>query len=288
MILRKNDFAGVFLFEDDVYHNGAGISRSNLDKIRVSPKRYYYDNFIQPDLEKSDPLLIGNMVHTAVLEPAYLNDRFESDKDIIEEIEKTRPEIKNPVSTKEYKQRKEEVEEQGKYFLKDEVFQMAKTMVKSVFEHERLRHILKNGLAERCVYAIDPDTGILMRCKPDYMLMEDGINFDLKTTRDASELEFSKAIWNHRYFVQAAYYNYICTLACKKEFNTFLFGCLEKIPPYDIAVFYAMSEVIAHGEYVMREDLNKYAKCVDENIWPGYSRKIRPINMPKWAYYKED
>jgi len=284
--LKKNDFTGVFLFEEEVYHAGPGISKSKLDVIRKSPKRYYHETFIDPNMEKKDPLLIGNLVHTAILEPTYLSKRFVPDTKIIDKIMEEKPDTKSPTATKAYKEARKVIEDQGMFMLKQDYFDMAEKMVKSVFEHERLQYILKDGLAERCVYAIDPNTGLLMRCKPDYMLLKDGINFDLKTTVDASPDEFSKSVWNFRYFVQAGYYNYISTIACQKEFNQFIFGCLEKSAPFDIAVYYPISEVIAHGEYVAKEDLATYAKCVESNIWPGYPRDIKPIDMPKWAYYK--
>ncbi len=286
-ILRKNDFTGVFLFEEEVYHAGAGISKGKLDVIRKSPKKYYHETIIAPEQKKSDPLLIGNLVHTAILEPTYLHKRFVSDTEVIDKIMEMKPDTKKPTATKAYKDAKAAIEFEGMHMIKESDFEMARSMTESVFKHEKLQNILKDGLAERCVYAVDPETGLLMRCKPDYMLIKDGINFDIKTTIDASKEEFSKSIWNYRYFVQAAYYNYVSTLACKKEFNQFIFGCLEKSAPYDIAVYYIISEVIAHGEYVMREDLNTYAKCLESNIWEGYSRKIQPIDMPKWAYYKD-
>jgi len=284
--LKENDFTGVFLFEDEVYHNGIGVAKRQLDKIRKSPRRFYYDNYIAPDMTRTDPMKIGSLVHTAILEPGYLSKRFVSSKAMVDKIIEMRPDIKNPTATKEYKEAKKIIEEQGITVLSEDVFNMAKEMTESVFKHEKLQNILKNGLAERCVYSIDPDTGLLVRCKPDYMLLDSGINFDLKTTIDASPEEFGKSIWNYRYFVQAAYYNHICTLACQVEFKQFLFGCLEKTAPYDIAIYYASQDVLAHGRAIMMEDLRTYKGCLESGIWHGYPRTINPIDMPAWAYYK--
>jgi hypothetical protein len=278
-ILEKNNFTGIFKFSDEVYHHGIGIAKGKLDQFHKSPLKYYHNHCNLSIENKPEAFKIGEMVHQLILEPEKSRAKFVSDEQIYKDSGESR-------ATKAYKTKKAELELSGKYLIQACDYDMAYTMAKNVLSHEKLQNILQNGLAERCVYAIDPETGLVMRCKPDYLLLSDGINFDLKTTADASLEEFQRSIWTYRYYVQAAYYNYVCTLAAQKEFSSFIFGCLEKEEPFDIALYYMDMGAICKGEEDMRKDLNAYANCVESDKFPGYSRDIEAISLPFWAFNK--
>jgi exodeoxyribonuclease VIII len=277
--LEENNFTGIFKFDDDVYHYGIGIAKGRLDKFRKSPLKYLHAH-VNPQLEDvPDPFKIGEMVHRAVLEPGALMNKYVSDETIYK--------ASGSRLKKDYKEAKAAIESSGKYVINYEDFSMANTMIQKVFSHEKLQNILKKGQAEKCIYARDPETGLIIRCKPDYMFVSDGINFDLKTTKDASMEEFSKSIWNYRYHAQAAYYNLVCTLATGIDFKYFIFGCLEKEEPYDIALYYIDDGALDKGETEIRQDLNNYANAIETNNFPGYSRDIEAISLPYWTFGRE-
>ena len=282
ILLERNNFTGVFKLEDDVYHHGIGIAKGKLDQFRKSPLKYYHNHCVV-NTETPDAFKIGGMVHELILEPEKLKTKYCSDREIIMSLTML-SNAKNPRLTKEYKDYVSRVEIEGKIVLKDDDYKMCKNMANAVLTHEKLQNILRNGLAERSVFSIDPETGLVMRCKPDFMIISEGINFDAKTTADASLAEFQKSILNYNYHVQGAYYNYVCTLATKTEFNNFLFGCIEKEEPHDIALYYLDEAAMEKGEQIMRLDLNNYANAVETNKFPGYSRDIEAISIPHWGF----
>ena len=86
--------------------------------------------------EKKSPVLeLGSFIHTAVLEPMKLENKYFSDKQILEEAEGSR-------SRKVYKEYKQSLEDQGKVLFKSQDFDMCSEMVMSAYSHPKLKNIL--------------------------------------------------------------------------------------------------------------------------------------------------
>jgi exodeoxyribonuclease VIII len=161
------------------------------------------------------------------------------------------------------------------------------------------------GKAEQSVYWIDPATGELCRCRPDFW-RADGIIVDLKTTDDASPEGFAKSIANWRYHVQhAMYLDGIAaaleqsgehdaafpdvTLAAPKAF-VFLAvekdACVVNGQAKGVAVYVLDADSVALGRAEYQRALAEYAQCRRNNVWPGYGDKIQNIALPAWMFSK--
>lgn len=153
------------------------------------------------------------------------------------------------------------------------------------------------GRAERSVYWIDEETGVLCRCRPDWWRL-DGITVDVKTTEDASPEGFARSIGRYSYHMQAAFYidgmtaaiNHLVAQNKDAAFpqklppapKDFLFLAVEKAAPYAPAVYALDQAAIEIGRAEYRQLLRIYAECLRTNNWPGYGQKIQNISLPEW------
>ena len=69
---------------------------------------------------------------------------------------------------------------------------------------------------------------------------------------------------------------------CGVSVEQFVFVCVEKKPPYAVAVYIVDDEDLmdAHAE---NEALAvKYGECLKVDKWPGYSENIEVLALPPW------
>lgn len=171
----------------------------------------------------------------------------------------------------------------GRIVLSPEVWDQLHAMRDAVHNHPAAHALLTSvpGEAEKSVYWIDPTTGVLCRCRPDWW-REDNVLVDVKTTDDASPEGFAKSMANWRYDVQAAFYMDGIEQATGKRPKSFVFIAVEKKPPYAVGVYVLDSASLELGRAQYQHDLRVYAECLANDNWPGYGDKIQTINMPAW------
>jgi hypothetical protein len=147
-------------------------------------------------------------------------------------------------------------------------------------------------VTEHSVYARDPQTGELRRCRPDLWRF-DGIMGDLKTTEDAGPEAFARSIAKWGYDVQHPYYLDTASLALEQsppdEFaahptkaTAFVFVVVEKSFPHAVAVYVLDEASVALGRAKYRDSLNTYAECKRTGVWPGYGDAVQMIGVPAW------
>ena len=134
----------------------------------------------------------------------------------------------------------------------------------------------------------DEATGLECKCRPDWLTNDRSLIVDLKTTEDASPAGFRKSIGNWRYHVQASWYLDGIERATGTRPDQFIFICVEKKPPYAVAVYAADAEMIAAGAKQARLDLDTLAVCKAADAWPGYSDQIEMISLPPWMRPRPD
>ena len=174
-------------------------------------------------------------------------------------------------------------ENEGRQILNPDQWKQIHGMRDAVMAHPAASALLTRipGRAEQSIYWIDPITGVLCRCRPDWW-RDDNLPIDLKTTEDASPEGFARSIAKFRYEVQAAFYLDGIEAATGKRPKNFVFIAVEKKPPHAVGVYVLDAETLEIGRGLYREDLATYAKCAQADQWPGYGDKIQTINLPGW------
>lgn len=123
-----------------------------------------------------------------------------------------------------------------------------------------------------------------------YQLLPDGrlLIPDYKTARLAELDAFGKAVADHGYHQQAAFYAAAavgCGLAQSVADVAFVFVVQEKDPPYVVSVVELGPETLMWGRELNEEALRRYRHCTTTRQWPGYTTGIAMVNIPKYAAY---
>lgn len=255
------------------YHAIQALSAGGLKRMAQSPAHFYGLQLdpARPPSEPTPAMRNGTLVHCAVFEPAALAERY----------------VVKPLGldgrTKE-----------GKAWIAanlDREIVDASQMAAAEAQAAALRRLpdvaalLFEGMAEVSAFWIDDDTGELCKCRPDWASPAgDGVVLvDGKTCQEASPDGFSRAIWNFRYDLQAAWYSDGFERATGKRVHGFVFAAVESSWPHAAAAYLLDDEVLDRARAKNRELLNLYAQCKATGQWPGYPEQIVSITLPRWA-----
>lgn len=266
---------GLVQCTNDEYHAGPGISKSHLDVIAKGSPRHYWYKYINPEREVSEPtsaMIMGTAVHTAVLEP-----------DIFPMVM-----IKSEGFDRRSKNGRAEAEEfakkhVGKIVLEEDDYDACLSIRDAVYKHPLASILMKApGTSEQSFYAIDKETGELIKCRTDYMHQSGEIIVDLKTTEDASPAGFAKSCANFRYPVQPAHYNHVFDTLYGEHPKTWVFLAIEKKPPFAVGVYYLSNIDLELASIAARRDLNLIHQHKTLGIWPDYGTEPQELVMPGW------
>ena len=264
------------------YHRHAAVSKSHLDQVARSPL-HYWARYLDPNRIEPEPtpaMQVGTAVHTHVLELDQWDQRYVVMPDGIDRRTKQGKAEWDAFSTAS----------SGRTVLSKADAEQVMRMGQAVYGHPAAALLLKQlpGKAETTHMWTDADTGLQCKCRPDWLTDDGSLIIDLKTTEDASPKGFEKSIGNWRYHVQAAWYLHGLEQATGIRPEQFIFICVEKKPPYAVAVYAAASEMIDAGWAAAQRDLEVLATCKAANAWPGYSEQIEIISLPPWMRPRPD
>lgn len=254
------------------YHSGPGISCTGLKKIAVSPA-----HFKRGEFKQTAAMAMGSATHSAILEPESFAKQYV-----------TLPASKDRRST-EYKAL---CASHGT----DNVLVSADAHQINIMQTAVRANPVANkwlyqeqGRNELSVYAKDPETGVLVRCRFD-RLLDRGFSPDLKTTTDASPSGFSNAIAKYGYAFQAAFYLDTYYWATGDVLDGFGFIAVESKAPHNVMCYRLDDESIEVGRNQYRSALNTYANCLESGRWEGYdgSSEEQLIGLPFWALEQSD
>jgi hypothetical protein len=258
------------------YHAHKAISKSKLDAARKSG-RHFYDVVYGPPRESKPHFDLGTVLHASAL-PGEDAD----------EIAVRKPEGMD-MRTKEGKAFL--AEHKGKIIVSPSDACVLDQMMLSLREHPFSAGLVNGdlkGKAEQSFFCTDPETGLELKARPDFILDDYSLILDLKTTVDASPKGFQRSVANYRYFVQASHYLDVVEGATGTRPQAFLFIAVEKLRPFSTAVYMADQAMIDLGKQQAREDLNNIAQWIADDKFPGYSERVEEISLPKWMLPKED
>ena len=259
---------GVHDITNEEYHSSEGVSRSSLMNLKKSAYHYKYakDN---PSFTMSPAMVLGDALHTAVLEPEeYLNryciapavnKRTKAGKELYAEFLET-------VGTKAV--------------LTEEQHIQACDMRDSLLRNEYVEPLLRHSHVERSIYFTHPPTGLQCKARPDAWDNETVI--DVKTTADASYRGFQTSAYKFGYFLQAG----MLSEALKSlgiEMKKFVFMCVENKAPYASAIYLLDEEAIEYGVAQFNELMNKLNEHLTTNSWPAYD--VQVLHLPNYANY---
>ena len=200
---------------NEVYHTLPGISGSNLTLLAESNK--HLDNKRLFNLGDSPALTFGTLLHTLVLEPDTVENRY-----VVIPVFKPKTETGISIAQAE---RDFYEENADRIIIDSESMIKAKRMARNV--RAIAGDIIDKGIKERSLFA-DID-GVICKCRLDIDLEDDGDDYDLKSItlgiKEFSDTTLEAHIKKLRYHWSAAFRNIIRRHLGKPVRNSYLIFC---------------------------------------------------------------
>lgn len=266
--------AGVFTLGEDEYFSHPALSCSGAKKLLPPscPALFRHEQLHgRPSKASFD---LGHAAHKAVLGVGAPLQLVEADdwrtKAAKEQRETAYATGAIPLLTREW----------------DQLQQMAAVLrthpiAAELFDPER-------GRPEQSLFRIDPETGVELRARLDWLpVAENGrmVLADYKTARSAEPGAFARAAASFGYHQQAAFYMDMVTALGLAEEVGFVFIVQETTAPYLVSVIELDAEAVMVGRLKNRQAIDLYAKCAADDVWPGYTDGVELVSLPKWATY---
>lgn len=278
---------GIYNMPDAEYFAHPAINNSGLKDMLVSPAHYKWrkDN----PKEATPDMLSGSACHCAILEPDKFMERYA----ILPDNAPARPTpqmlgAKNPSESSA--QRIQfwstfKAQAGGRQVLSNEEAAEYLHIGTTIRNHPELSVMFDKGMAERAVFGNDPVTGVLCKCKPDYLTQvgKYKIMLEMKSTEDARPEPFTRTAFKFGYYQAGAYYTDIMEWAGLGRPDLYLIVAFERAPPYGVKIYEVSPEALEFGARQYRKALNLYKHCLDMNEWPNYDTTIEVLSLPAWA-----
>lgn len=253
------------------YHAHPALSSTGARKLLQSPALYRH--YISQPEDPKPAFDLGTLVHSRVLGvgaqiAVYPAAMLASN---------------GAASTSAAKEWAAHQREAGLIPMKEDAAEEVLRMGEAVLAHTGARRILEAAPErEVSLFATDPETGVDIRARFDIYGPECA---DLKTCRDASPKGFTRAVWEHRYDVQAEHYLKVRELVVGDR-PRFRFIAVESSAPYLVAVYELGEQWQEIGDVWAAHARKLYRMCADADAWPGYGSEVHELMPPVGLVYE--
>lgn len=269
---------GVYLRGQIDYAQIDAVNQSTLKEILKSPRHYVHR--LENPKASTDPMRIGTLTHTAVLEPARIAAEYAVWEDVDADTGKTRA-----------RRGKEwdafQAQHEGKILVRASDVTDAMAMRDAVAMDPMARHYLRSGKGtnETTIVWAEPTTKTLCKSRIDRCTVLNGQHYvvDLKGCSDLDPRVFARNCANLGYHLQAAFYSdaYEITYGVRP---VYMIVAVEMKAPHDIVVYQLSDADLDKGRKLYREALTLRAECLAAKSWPGIGLgMVQPLTLPDWA-----
>lgn len=276
------------------YHANPAIGSSGLKSFKECPA-IYYDKYLAPDrepTEESKAMRLGSFAHIKLLEP----ERFKKEYWISPEFAVVNKGKKNealkPMNRAhgDWGVFEEECAALGKKPILHSEYDEITAMALAISKHPLASRMLMNGQEEMSFFTQDPESGLMMKSRPDYLvkLPDYGVCLiDYKTT--AISMTTTKQS-NHAYglgrHIQAAHHKTVAELATGGQIDNVVYITQMVKRPYLLRFFRMPTHSLQRGMDERRTYLDGIAECIQKNHWPEYSSEIEDYVEPGYLDYE--
>lgn len=258
---------------EDVYHaDRASISSSQARRLlEVTPRRWKWER--DHPRASSAAMEWGTALHTEVLGVGQkgVNTGYEK------------------WDTKDAKAEVARIRAEGDIPLKPKEFDAVHTAAENLRTHPRAAQLLASGEPELSAWARDPDTGVMLRARFDWMHWtgpDTAVICDVKKSNEPGPDEFRWSVDSYRYYQQQPWYQRVAALLGIRTAFVFLAVCSD--PPYESYVVELPERAVELGARENARALAIYAKCLADDEWPTHDPRIHEIDLPARAYRREE
>lgn len=275
----------------EVYHAHKGLSNSGLKMLLDCPARYYY-KYLSGEYEaKEKPhFKIGKAAHCYILEGSkafqekYWHNPYENllKDDVIKILNDNGYEDTKGKKVDELKEtlldvmgvQKREIE------LTDNELNQVVSLARAINQNPLAKGAFsQKGKSEVSLFWRDERTGIILKCRPDW-LPDNHINVpDYKTCQSVNPATFYSDFIKYGYHIQSAMYQEGIKAVFGDEVESFFFVAQEKEPPYISQVYLCDSTITLYGKKAMNFGIDRYIECKEKGLWETYSDKVIQMSI---------
>jgi len=278
---------GIYPLSDEAYFAAAGVNASTLKYMLRSPA--YCKERIENPKEPSWQMIDGTAIHCTVLQPEEYDKRYVVLPDNAP-LKPTEKMIADPNPKPEIASRVQfwnvfEKSAEGKTIITQDKDKLYRGIGSLLRENSEVAPLLENGKAEQAIFAADPVTKKLCKCKPDFLTKvgDYKIMLELKTTDDARPDAFQRTAYNFGYYTSAAFYSDVMEWAGLGRPDGYFILAVERDAPHGFKLYELSEEALEYGERQYRKALNLYSYCTDMQEWPNYDTTIELLTLPGWV-----
>jgi len=245
---------------DPVAHGS--LSSSELGTILTCPAKHGYN-------KTSPALSFGSAAHHLVLEGwGGFHDRYHV--------------MQHDGRTRDGKAERQHADDHGLTVLRQSDYDAIQAMAQAIRAHETAHSLLTSGPPEQTVVWQDEATGVWLRSRPD-VLPAGAVTVDYKTVADASPEAIRKAAFQYGWARQAALMCDGLEAVRGERPEQCALVCQEKEPPYVVTVVTLSDAAVETGRMLNRWGIERYLRCRESGVWPGYTEYVAEIDLPAWA-----
>lgn len=268
---------GIYDLPADVYHAdpcaAPSIGSSGLRMLLNECPAKFWHQHINPERERFDKDVwrIGRAAHTLLLQP----DHFHAEIHVLSEDCNLR--------TNDGKAERDEAIKAGKTVIRHDDFLAIANMVDALKAHDIAGASFVNGQPERSLFWQDEETGVWLRCRPDFLPTALRHIPDYKTAASAKPAKFIRAAYDFGYHMQAAHYLDGIEAVTGRRPDSFYFVVQEKTAPYIVTCLTLDPGAIEWGQIQNRKAIHLFADCLASDHWPGYEADVVEMPLPGYA-----
>ena len=170
----------------------------------------------------------------------------------------------------------------GCYVLPETERDNCAEMIQNVYRKGSKLNFFDEGYSELSFFWVDPETGIRLKCRPDWMMFDDDDVLwmsDFKTAADHQREAFQRVILNLNYHLSAAMYIEGVFRVTGIKAGHFPFIVCANTPPFEVEVYDLDQPSLAEGHALFR-------KCLDDvaNYEPDKQLEIKTVKLPRWGF----
>lgn len=287
MLARLITAPGVYDVSMDDYHNreicpAPSISGSGLVQLAPPygvPRKFWWNSTMNPKREPKDTaaLRVGKCAHTLFLEGI---DAVQAGY-VIDNLPRTGEGSRTALTAFKAK-----AEAEGKVVIRAEGntteigWDDIRAMVAAIDEYPLVRAAFTEGTAEQTLIVKDEETGVWLRCRPDWLPKDVTHLAQYKTARSASQGGFSNAIGEYGYHIKAAHEMFCIEALGLGHPKTYTHFVQEKDPPYLMAIHTLPRETLEYAQAQHRAAIRTFARCLETGKWEGYPEHAQETGLP--------
>ena len=241
------------------YNELPALRCTYLKEFMKSPA--HYKHIVSTPQKEETYFVIGDYVHTAILEPEKLASKFAV------------ADVKSRNAT-EYKKVAAIAYGQGKRVLLKHEMEECDMMAANALADPYFRDLVGLGYPEITATAKLQD--VWCKCRMDLYIPEEKHIVDVKTSAESAHW-FPYNVRKFGYDIQAAFYRDIVQKASGEEINKVTFVLIEKKAPYAIRLFEITKRYMDDASLRYGGALTRYLECLSKNNWPSYDNSSPEI-----------